>query len=173
MEITLTEKQYLERSDYWKAFRKMCGAAFLELILCMVLLRLLKDKDLVSLLGGWSDILKVFAWGVGVYSMIYLFFSSSMAIWGLRRMQRQYNEYIDLEKEMKASFGEEGASVDLKESGRHFTVLYKDMFIVELDKVIVMSVPLVISRESKEGKKLLEYCMQQNISRGCRKLLSK
>lgn len=171
MEIILTEKQYLERSDYWKAFRKMCGAAFLELILCMVLLQLLKTTS--SILGVWHDIIKVFAWGVGAFSMIYLFFSSSMAIWGVRRMQRQYNEYIDLEKEMKASFGEEGASVDLKESGRHFTVLYKDMFIVELDKVIVMSVPLVISRERKEGKKLLEYCMQQNISRGCRKLLSK
>ena len=173
MEITLTEKQYLERSDYWKAFRKMCGKPLLGVLLCIVILQLLKDKDLVSLLGGWSDILKVFAWGSGVLGMIQFFIFVGIVVWGLRSIQRQYNGYIDLEKEIKISFGEEGISADLKESGRQFRGLYKDMLIMELDRVFVLNVPLVISRDSKEGKKLREFFMQKNISRGCCKLLSK
>ena len=53
------------------------------------------------------------------------------------------------------------------------TALYKNMLIMELDRVFVLNVPLVIRRDSKEGKKLREFFMQKNISRGCCKLLSK
>lgn len=164
LEIIVKDKQYLKWKDYFKFIKNISrgtkkGNAFQRvLLLGLVLVYCVLATMLGSLAG--TIVKLIFLIPVIVCMVVLLFlYMANMVV--LNKWEKEFNQLIEKDSEIKISSEEEGLKFKFGVSGNEKIVSYQNLEMMELESLfIIIGVPIFLKKDSEDAATLMR-CFQE------------
>lgn len=167
LEIIVKDKQYLKWKDYFKFIKNISrgtknGNAFLRvLLLGMVLAYCI----LATVIGSLTRTIVTFIFLIPVIVLVVvLLFLYIANMVFLNKGEKEFNQLIEKNLEIKISPREESLKIKFGVSENEKICSYQNLRMMELESLfIIIGVPIFLKKDSEEAATLMRYFQERGI----------